>query len=388
MKAPVSNGLMVLALLLGGCRRVQESAPPASADPSSALTLDQNRVVLPANSPKLRQIRIAPVELKEIALEEVTAPGKLEANPNRISRVVMPVAGRIRQVLVRLGDSVMEGQPVLTIESPEASAATRAHRQAQAQLRQAQSAQAKSEKDLSRVRDLHEHRAAALKDVLSAENDLAQAQSAVDQAQAGVEEALRRLQMLGLGPGAEAREVAAPAPISGKILEIAVAPGEYRNDTSASLMTIADLSTVWVTSNVPESSIRLIEVGERLEIELAAYPGEVFEGRVKRIADTVDPQTRTVKVQAELENRRGRLRPEMFGKIRHSHSSRALPVVPASAVVQGEAGASVFVERHSGEFERIQVRAGETRNGLIPILSGLKAGDRVVVDGAILLKAY
>jgi len=388
MKAPVLNGLMMLALLLGGCRRVQESAPAASADPSSALTLDQNRIVLPADSPKLRQIRIAPVELKEISLEEVTAAGKLEANPNRISRVVMPVAGRIRQVLVRLGDSVVEGQPVLTIESPEASAATRAHRQAQAQLRQAQSAQAKAEKDLSRVRDLHEHRAAALKDVLSAENDLAQAQSAVDQAQAGVEEALRRLQMLGLGPGAEAREVAAPAPISGKILEIAVAPGEYRNDTSASLMTIADLSTVWVTSNVPESSIRLIQPGERLEIELAAYPGEVFEGRVKRIADTVDPQTRTVKVQAELENRRGRLRPEMFGKIRHSHGSRALPVVPASAVVQGEGGASVFVERHSGEFERIQVRAGETRNGLIPILSGLKAGDRVVVDGAILLKAY
>jgi cobalt-zinc-cadmium efflux system membrane fusion protein len=78
-------------------------------------------------------------------------------------------------------------------------------------------------------------------------------------------------------------------------LEIAVAPGEYRNDTNASLMTIADLKTVWITSNVPESRIRLIQVGERVDIELAAYPGEVFRGQVKRIADTVDPETRTIK---------------------------------------------------------------------------------------------
>jgi cobalt-zinc-cadmium efflux system membrane fusion protein len=383
----VWQALMLVTMLLAGCSRVQDSAPAAAADSSPALTRDQNRIVVPADSPRLRQIRVAAVECKEIPLEEVTAPGKLEVNPNRISRVLMPVAGRIRQVLVRLGDSVAERQPVLTIDSPEAAAAMRAQTQAQAQLRQARAALAKAEKDLSRLRDLYEHRAAALKDVVSAENDLAQAQSAVEQAQAGLDEASRRLDVLGLQAGARSYEITASAPISGKVLEIAVAPGEYRNDTSASLMTIADLSTVWVTSNVPESSIRLIQTGERIEIELAAYPGEVFHGNVKRIADTVDPQTRTVKVQAELENRSGRLRPEMFGKIRHSHGSQTLPVVPASAVVQGEGGAAVFVERRAGEFERVRVRIGEIRGGLIPALSGLKAGDRVVVDGAILLKA-
>ena len=175
------------------------------------------------------------------------------------------------------------------------------------------------------------------------------------------------------------------APIGGKVLEIAVAPGEYRNDPNTSLMTIADLSSVWVTSQVPESSIRLIQKGERIDIELAAYPGELFHGRVERIADTVDPQTRTVKVQTELSNRDGRLRPEMFGNIHHSHGSRSVPVVPANAIVQSEDGATVLVEESATEFERIRITPGENKDGVVAVLSGLNGGERVVTDGAILL---
>ena len=94
-----------------------------------------------------------------------------------------------------------------------------------------------------------------------------------------------------------------------KVMEIAVAPGEYRNDTSASLMTIADLSTVWMSASVPETRIRYIEVGEAVRAEFSAYPGEEFRARVMRIADTVDAQTRTIKVDAEIPNPTGRLRP-------------------------------------------------------------------------------
>ena len=114
---------------------------------------------------------------------------------------------------------------------------------------------------------------------------------------------MRRLAVLGLTPGDFKQEVVLRAPLAGKVLELSVVPGEFRNDTSASVMTIADLSTVWVTSQVPESYIRFVQVGEHVEINLVAYPGETFQGRVSRIADTVDPQTRTVKVQAEMDNR-------------------------------------------------------------------------------------
>jgi cobalt-zinc-cadmium efflux system membrane fusion protein len=385
MRMPVLTLIMLPLFMLEACNSDREQPAGGSPGDSATRISDTNRITLPPDSPQLKQIHIAPVVMKEFPLDEVTAPGKVEANPNRISHVLAPVAGRVKSVLVVLGDQVEEGQPLLTIESPEAGAAEMNYMQTQAQLRQSKSALAKAEKDLSRIRELYEHRATALKEVLNAENELAQAQSAADQSRAAADEALLRLEMLGLHPETHTYEVVVRAPIGGKVLEIAVAPGEYRNDPNTSLMTIVDLSSVWVTSQVPESSIRLIQKGERIDIELAAYPGELFHGRVERIADTVDPQTRTVKVQTELSNRDGRLRPEMFGNIHHSHGSKSLPVVPVNAIVQSEDGATVLVEKSATEFERIRITPGESRDGVVPVLSGLNGGERVVTDGAILL---
>jgi cobalt-zinc-cadmium efflux system membrane fusion protein len=152
-------------------------------------------------------------------------------------------------------------------------------------------------------------------------------------------------------------------------------------------MTIADLSTVWVSSDVAESAIRFIQVGERIDVELTAYPGETFHGRVTRIADTVDPQTRTIKVRAEMENSKGKLRPEMYGTIRHTDSMKTLPVVPVGAVLQGDGKTSVWVETARGHFQTVEVKTGERSGDILPVTSGLKTGARIVVDGAMLLRA-
>jgi cobalt-zinc-cadmium efflux system membrane fusion protein len=370
--------------LLVGCSR----APQKDGANSSARLLPgpSSRVVLPMDSPKLRQIRIAVAETAEVPVDEVVAPGKIDINPNRVSRVVLPVAGRISAVHVKLGDAVSQGQPLLTIESPEAEAANAACQQADAALTQTRAALLKAQADFDRVNDLYTHGAMAKKEVINTETALTQAKAALTEAEAGSQQARRRVSILGLVPCEPGQPVLVRAPVSGKVLDISVVPGEYRNDTSTPLMTIADLSTVWVTSDIPESSIRFIELGEKVQIELAANPGEVFHGRVARIADTVEPQTRTIKVQAELDNPHGKFRPEMFAKIRHTHGTRTLPMIPASAVVQTEAGPSAFVERAPGEFELVTLRTGDLRAGRIPVLEGLKAGDRVVIDGAVLLR--
>src|SRR5207237_4118846 len=179
-----------------------------------------------------------------------------------------------------------------------------------------------------------------------------QAKAAVEQAQASREQYSRRLQMFGIEPGKFGQQVEVRSPLAGKVLELNVAAGEYRNDTNAQLMTIANLSTVWVSADVPESSIRLVQAGERVDITLAAYPNEMFRGRVTRIADTVDPQTRTIKVRAELDNARGRFRPEMFGSIRHTESIQVRPVAPVGAVIQGDGHSVVFVEKSTGRFQQ------------------------------------
>ncbi len=380
-----TSAVCCMALLLSGCSRKEQVAQTASEAPHTAPS-EPGVVNLPPDSPKLKQIRVAPVQLAEVPTDEVDAPGKIELNPNLVSHVSLPVAGRVSSVLVHIGDFVKKGQTLLTLESPDVDQAQSATLQAEAGVNQAKANLLKAQADLDRVKDLAEHKAIAQKEVLNAENAVAQAKSSLEQAQAAKTQAVRRLELFGLKPGQFGEKLSVNAPISGKVLDMTVVPGEYRNDTTGQVMTIADLSTVWVSSDVPESSIRFIQLGERLEINLAAYPGETFIGRVKRIADTVDPQTRTVKVRAELNNDRGRLRPEMFGRIRHVESMRKGVVVPAGAVIQGEGENLVYVERAPGKFAAVPVKLGTKVEDGFAVLSGLREGDRVVVDGAMLLK--
>jgi membrane fusion protein, heavy metal efflux system len=368
MRSPATLIGACLFLICAGCER---SSPPSTANRTNA---------------KPSRIRTAAVEMKEFPVDEIVAPGKVEVNPNRVSKVLMPLAGRVGRVLVRLGDTVIEGQPLAVVESPEAGLALAAHAQAEAQVRQAATTLARAEKDLSRARELNANKAAPLKDVINAEAEVDLAKSTLAQTRSVAEEGLHRLEMLGLDPARHTHEVSVNAPISGKVLDVSVAPGELRNDTNQPLMTIADLGSVWITSQVPESSIRLVRIGELVEIELFAYPNEKLRGRVRRIADTVDPETRTIKVQAELENRSGRLRPEMFGRIRHSHGVRRLPAVPSSAVLHSGGAAWVMVERDPGPLEKRLIEPGEALNGVIPVLKGVTEGERVVVDGAALLR--
>src|SRR5205814_10076338 len=138
------------------------------------------------------------------------------------------------------------------------------------------------------------------------------------QAAAARRKAVRRVRMFGLEPGAFGQKVMVRAPSSGRILAINVVAGEFRNDLNTPLMTVADLSTLWASSDVPEAYIRFCRVGGTVQIELIAFPAEHFTGRVAHIADTLDPQTRTVKVRAELNNSSGRFRPEMYGRIRYT----------------------------------------------------------------------
>jgi cobalt-zinc-cadmium efflux system membrane fusion protein len=383
---PVAGALLFLGLCVAtGCGRGEGKSASAQASGAPAPP-PPGLVVVAPDSPQFKQIRVGPVELAEVLADEVVAPGRVIANPNRIARVLLPAPGRILEVLAGLGSAVERGQPLLALESPDADGAIAGYRQAEAGERQAAAALTKSQADVERARDLYGVRAIAEKDLLSAQNDLAQAQGAADVARAAREQAARKLELLGLKPTDFGQRILVRAPINGKVLEVNVAPGEYRSDTAAALMTVADLSTVWIASDVPESAVRLIHAGDPVSIGLLAYPGETFSGRVARVADGLDPQTRTLKVYVELPNPQGRLRPEMFGSVRHAGAPKKMPVLPPGAIVQEYGRSTVFAERAPGQYERRQVTLGPPAGERLPVLGGVQAGDRVVVDGAVLLK--
>ena len=381
--------IALAALSTGACERGETAAGAAT----SAARPAPDVVVVPADSPQLQQIRVEPVRVAEVASEELVAPAHIVADPNRTARVLPPVQGRVTAVLVRLGDRVEQGQPLVTLESPDADAAVATFLQAQAGERQARATLQKAETDLARASDLYQVKAVAEKDLLTAQNDAAQARLGLEGAEAARQQASRKLELLGLKPDTFRQAALVRAPISGKVLEVNVAPGEYRgavathsDTTTPPLLTIADLGTVWVQADVPEPLLRLVHVGQPVTITLVSFPDEVFGGTVSRIGDVLDPQTRTLKVTVTLPNPAGRFRPEMFGSIRQPGPRRSLPVLPADAVVLEYGRPVVFVERAPGQFERRPVTTGARAESLVAITRGVQAGERIVVDGAVLLR--
>lgn len=384
-------------VLMAGCKSEQQAASTPAPTPQSIPGV----VIIPPDSPRLAQIRVEPLQLVNLPAGEVTAPGKVEANPNLISRVPLPVPGRVARVLVKLGDSVTSGQPILMIESPEASDASANYAQSESVITQASAAltqahvtTAKAKADYDRATALFEHEAVAQKDLLNAKSEYEQSKAAAEQAAAAVEHAkaararaFERLRLLGLKPGEARPQVVVRSPLAGKVMEMSVVAGEYRTDTTAPVMTIADLRTVWVTSDVPENSLRLVNAGETVDILFDAYPGEKFYGRVARVADALDPKTRTIKVMVELDNARGRLKPEMFGRIRHVEAAREIPALPVGAIIQDGGKNIVYVEQSKGRFEAREVITGHRSGDLITIVSGVQPGERVVVDGVMLLRS-
>ena len=385
----MSKAAIILLLVLGASACRKSGADRAESEPSLAVARRRgNKVTFPAGHPQLSRIRLSLVERAEVPENEVVAPGKIELDPSHLSRVALPVPGRITRLLVRLGDAVGAGQALAILESAEVSSVTSTLRQATANLTQAEATLVKSKADLARTQDLLADRAIAQKEVLAAETVVAQSKAAVEEAQATRDEAVRKLEILGLQPGGMNQQITVKAPLSGKVTEIGAAAGDFRNDTNTPVMTIADLSTVWVASDIPEDRIRLIRIGEPVEITMPAFPGQRFTGRVRQIGDVVDPQTRTVKVRAELINSSGRFKPEMFATIRHVGGYQRLPVIPPGALLQQPNANTVFVECGTGEFEEVPVEIGWQDETRIAIRSGIAAGQRVVIDGITQLKAY
>jgi membrane fusion protein, heavy metal efflux system len=374
------------ALCCTGCGKHEAASAEEKPAASQARTAT-GEVSLGPDAPELKQMSIEPVKTVSVPADEVIAPAKIEVNPNQVGHAVLPVPGRIMNVMTKLGDSVAKGQPLFTLESTVIAEAESGYVQAQSSVRQAELALAKAEADAARMNDLYEHQAVAQKEALAARTAEALSRSSLEQAQTAREQARRRLELLGLKAGKFQQQMTVTAPISGKVLEVSVVSGEFRNEINTPLITVANLSRVWATSDVPESQIRFYKLGGTADLELLAFPGQMFKGRVTRIADTVNSETRTIKVTAELDNPGGQLRPEMYGRLRYADGMVSAPWIPEGAVIRGSDKEIVFVELSRGRFLSTPVKLGRAQGGGFAVSSGLKPGDRVVTKGSIYLKS-
>jgi Cu(I)/Ag(I) efflux system membrane fusion protein len=175
------------------------------------------------------------------------------------------------------------------------------------------------------------------------------------------------------------------SPFDGVIIHIGAREGQYVTP-STELYKIADLSRVWVFADVYENEVSWIQVGDPVEMKLAAIPGKVFSGRVGYIYPYAEGKTRTIKVRLEFDNPDMLLKPDMFADVTiHAQRKVDALVIPAEAVVRSGERDQVFVVRGPGKFEPRDVRLGVSAKGLVQVLEGVSEGEKVVTSGQFLI---
>ncbi len=362
----VAAAMVAIApLILSACHK-----RPADSAAAPMFTDDHGMLTVPAGSPLRTHMVVQPVAGGEQSAV-IELPAQIEADPARVANVVAPLTGRVIALKVGLGQHVRRGQILVVLASGDTAGAYADRDKAQDTLETARKA-------LARAKGVQAAGG-------SAQKDLEAAQSAFNQAQAeSIRAATRVAALNGLAKG-DAHDLVLTAPQTGVVTALAVASGQQVTDPTAVLMTIANVETVFVTANVPETEIGEFPAGTAATVILAADPGHPLRGRVSEMDAVVQPDTRRQKVRIAMANPGGRLLPNMYATVRVNGRLNGGVIVPQSALLMNNDAVSVLVEVRPWVFQRRAVRIGDETEDNARVLSGLGPGDRVVVRGGVLL---
>lgn len=349
------------------------SAKVPPADAPTVIVGADGTVAIPVGSPLRSKLLIDTVRTAVVS-DVVLAAAAVESDPAHTVKILPPMAGRVVALSVRLGDAVRRGEPLLTLDSPDFTSAQADYTQALAAYRQATHA-------LARERDLAQYGIAATRDVEQAETDDAQAQGDLQRTTA-------RLALLGIDTSVARQDqrLVIRSPIAGRVTELSIGVGEFHNDPTVPIMTVADLSTVWLTADVPEKDLHAVTAGERAAAVLSAYPGDTVRGIVSMIEAVVDTATRMTKVHVTVANPAGRFKPGMYAVVGVAGPPRRTVVIPATAVLQVGDSNVVFVETKPWVLQRRPVVLGAPDHGGVVVRAGLVGGERIVARNAVLLQ--
>ena len=299
----------------------------------------------------------------------------IQPNRDRFAHVAPRLPGRILEVPAKLGENVKAGQILAILDSVEVGESTSAYQQATSQLNVARA-------DFERAQKLYEEKVVPEKDFLRARGEF-------ERSRAAQVASADKLRMMGIQPGtgpAASSRLPVMAPFAGAVIEKGAVIGELAQPDK-SLFTVADLSTVWIEANLNEKDLAKVGIGAAAEVSVAAYPKEVFRGRVAYVGASVDKESRTVKARIDVPNPQARLKPEMFATARIETAVIGTGiVVPSDAVVLADNRKVVFIKEVDG-FEPREVELGDEVGGRHIVKTGLQSGDEVVVAGVYALKA-
>jgi cobalt-zinc-cadmium efflux system membrane fusion protein len=312
--------------------------------------------------------------------ETTTLLGELTVDQRAYAEVGAPAPARAVRLVASPGDAVRAGQLLAELSSPDLGKARADHTSADARV-------ALAERTLARKRDLVAEKIVPVREVQEAEAELANAQAALRSAAA-------TLASFGISTSGAASAAADPSrfallsPIAGTVLERTASLGQMV-DPSVPVFRIANLATLWLTVHAFERDVVRIATGTSARLSFSALPGQEFQGKVTLVGREVSKESRTVPVRIEIRNQNGVLRPGMSASaaVPVSASEGAVLSVPVAAVQRVRNEWCVFIPKDAGVYEIRKIGRGRDLGTEVEVLSGLKAGETIVVDGAFLLKS-
>ncbi|MGH7559097.1 MAG: efflux RND transporter periplasmic adaptor subunit [Gemmatimonadota bacterium] len=359
---------LVAWTLIGGARS------PSTEDESAEEHADEGEGLVVLDSIGMAAAGLRIVTVTAGAESQHVASGTVTYNLNRVSLVAPRAEGRVVRVLSDLGRSVGAGQPLALLESPEVGALRGDLDRARADLEVSRAA-------LERERALYERK-------ITSRRELQDAEAEYQRAAADLRAAEAALRALGAGADGQGASFAVSSPIAGVVVTRRATPGQIAGP-SDTLFTVADLDPLWVELDLYEKDLGQVRAGQSLALTTTAFGDSTYEGKITYVGQIVDPETRTIKVRAEVANPGGTLRPGMFVTARiHGAVLPELLTVPETAVQVLEGRNVVFVPVGANRFRATPVTLGERfPDGRVAVTAGLRAGQRIVAEGSFSLKS-
>ncbi len=357
--------LLLLIILFKCYQAIASSKHPLPVQP--IMTRQGNTITIPPHSPLRTHMTIKTISTSNKP-HVVSFPGIIEADPSRTVNILPPLTGRLVSLKVKLGDVVKPNQILAVISSPDLALAHADNEKALAMLKLSTYA-------LKRSNEVYHAGGISLKMVQLAQNDYAQVLAETNRTKAKLETlGSRRFNLLTIR-----------APIEGRVTALNYGMGSYINDPLATLLTISNLTTIWVTVNVPENLVGVVEKNQRVTVHLPAYPKQVLHGKISFVNSFLEPDTRRNKTRIAFPNPNGKLQPNMFATVKVAVLQPHLIMIPISSILMNDDTTSVYVETSPWVFKRREVQLGSEDGTDIRVLSGLHAGERIVICGGIFI---
>jgi RND family efflux transporter MFP subunit len=342
--------------------------PPPKPPEARGMTVGSVDVSLAPDAPQWRVLKLGAAKPAETRWSD-PVPARVRIDETRASKVGAPLEGRVLTVFVELGQTVKVGEPLFSVASPDIAGLRAEREKAAVDLEVAKTR-------LERVKTMVEARALPAKDELEADQVFRQAQ---------VSAHLAASKLASLKVSSRDNEFTVVSPRDGVVVDKGVLPAQQiQRDTAA--MMVADVSTVWVLADIFEADATGLEPGLRVRVTSPSVPDFSAEADVEMVSSVVDPTRHTVPVRVRLANPSGRLKPNVYAQMRFQVAPPEGTVdIAASAIVSNGAKQYVYVQGDKGALARREVVVGSVREGRAPVMHGLRAGEMVVEEGAILL---